>query len=73
MDQLQFETVPAALIAGLETNDQTVQRARVPGGWIVLYDGARRVKFCPCTTPGSDRVGPEFLCTRREHALSVAN
>jgi hypothetical protein len=71
MDQLSFETVPAELVAGLETNDKTIQRARVPGGWIILYDGARRVKFCACTAPGSDWAGAPFWSTRRERALCV--
>ncbi len=54
MDQLSFEIVPADQVVGLGTSDKTVQRARVAGGWIVLYDDAKRVKFCPCTASPSD-------------------
>lgn len=59
MDQLQFETIPAESVSGLGTKDATVQRAQVPGGWIVLYDGAKQVKFCPQPTAPRDakRVG----------------
>jgi hypothetical protein len=49
MEQLNFETVPAGQVAGVVTDEQTVERARVPGGWIVIYDQHRRVKFCPDT------------------------
>jgi hypothetical protein len=51
MDQLNFETVAAKQVAGLGTDDENVERARVPGGWIVLYDHSQRVKFCPDGTP----------------------
>jgi hypothetical protein len=71
MDQLSFETVPAELIAGLETNDTTIQRARVPGGWIILYDNARRVKFCACTAADSDGVSAQPRTTRREPTMRV--
>jgi hypothetical protein len=54
MDQLSFETVSADQVVGLGTSDKTIQRARVAGGWIVLYDDAKRIKFCPCTAPPSD-------------------
>ena len=54
MDQLQFETVPAEQVSGVGTQDRTVQRAQVPGGWIVLYDGAKQVKFCPQTPSPRD-------------------
>jgi hypothetical protein len=47
MEQLNFEIVPASEVAGLGTDDENVERARVPGGWIVLYDHLQRVKFCP--------------------------
>lgn len=56
MDQLRFETVPADQVVGLGTSDQTIQRARVAGGWIVLYDDAKRIKFCPCPAAASDGI-----------------
>jgi hypothetical protein len=51
MEQLNFETVPASQVAGLETDDESVERARVPGGWIVIYDHRQRVTFCPDVPP----------------------
>ena len=54
MEQLSFETVSAEQVVGLGTSDKTILRARVAGGWIVLYDDAKRVKFCPCTLPSPD-------------------
>ena len=58
MDQLCFETVPANVVVGLGTNDAMIQRARVPGGWIVIYDQGKCVRFCPeplCTASGQCR------------------
>ncbi len=71
MDQLCFETVPAEMVAGLGSSDTTIQRARVPGGWIVLYDEGKRVRFCPCTAPATDLVASKFTATRCERELNV--
>lgn len=57
MEQLNFETVPAAQLAGLGTDDETVERARVPGGWIVIYDHGLRVGFYPDAVT-RDNLGP---------------
>ncbi len=63
MDQLSFEIVPADQVVGLGTSDKTVQRARVAGGWIVLYDDAKRVKFCPCAAHPADVAVWQVPCT----------
>ena len=73
MDQLSFETVPADQMLGLGTNDRTIQRARVAGGWIVLYDDAKRIKFCPWTAPPSDIATlPVPATSRVGHLTGVA-
>jgi hypothetical protein len=64
MDQLRFETVPAELMAGLGTGDKTILRARVVGGWIVLYDDAKRIKFLPCTPAAPNAAPSDSLPTR---------
>ena len=69
MDQLSFETVPADQVVGLGTSDKTVQRARVAGGWIILYDDAKRVKFCPCPAHPSDVAVWQIPCTVGERQL----
>ena len=69
MDQLSFEIVPADHVIGLGTSDKTVQRARVAGGWIVLYDDAKRVKFCPCAASPSDVAAWQVPSTRSERQL----
>jgi hypothetical protein len=61
MEQLNFETVPAAQVAGLETDDETVERARVPGGWIVIYDHRQRVTFCADVPPEKPVQPPRDL------------
>ncbi len=70
MEQLNFETVPAAQVASLGTNDETIERARVPGGWIVIYDQGRRVGFCPDSLT-RDGLGPKGTPTKRETELSL--
>jgi hypothetical protein len=70
MEQLNFETVPAAQVAGLGTNDETIERARVPGGWIVIYDQRRRVGFYPDSLTG-DNLGPNGTPTQRENELRL--
>ena len=64
MEQLNFETIPAAQVAGLGTNDETIERARVPGGWIVIYDQGRRVGFYPDALT-RDNLGPNGTPPKR--------
>ncbi len=68
MEQLNFETVPAAQVASLGTNDETIERARVPGGWIVIYDQCRRVGFCPDSLTRGD-LSPHGTPTKHETKL----
>ena len=50
MDKLVFETVAAVLVSGFGTEDLTIQRAKVPGGWLVLYDEGKSITFYPDPT-----------------------
>ena len=70
MEQLNFETVPAAQIASWGTNDETIERARVPGGWIVIYDQGQRVGFYPDPLP-RDNLGPHETPTKRGTELRL--
>ena len=68
MEQLNFETVPAAQAASLGTDGETIERARVPGGWIVIYDQGRRVGFCPDSLTRDD-LASNGTPTKRETKL----
>ena len=70
MEQLNFETVPAAQVAGLGTNDETIQRASVPGGWIVIYDHGQRVGFYPDSLT-RDCLAPNGTSTKRGTELRL--
>jgi hypothetical protein len=47
MDQLKFEAVAAVLVTAFGTEELTIQRAKVPGGWLVLYDEGKSITFYP--------------------------
>jgi hypothetical protein len=50
MDQLVFEAVTAVLMTAFGTESLTIQRAKVPGGWLVLYDEGKSIAFYPDPT-----------------------
>ena len=50
MDKLVFESVAAVLVTGFGPEDLNIQRAKVPGGWLVLYDDGKSITFYPDPT-----------------------
>lgn len=50
MNQLVFEPVPAVLMTGFGSEDVNIQRAKVPGGWLVVYDDGKSITFYPDPT-----------------------